>query len=234
MKKLYNPYLKISACQNYIEYSKSILDLTLHQRDMLNVLDNWKQDVSYFSLLDIGCGLGNIVNNDVIKRFKNYTGVEPSEEFFKYANKYNKNDGVNFYNCSVEDLPFEDNSFDFMISNETWYYIKDINRAAEECGRVLKEKSPVLIYTRNPNNMLSWPQIDKLINKTKEDIEVHSVINTSFGECDIGEHFLSRISMDDLIKSFERVDIKIVLVNYHKFNKVILDTSVSIQGEKND
>ena len=40
--------------------------------------------------------------------------------------------------------------------------------------------------------------------------------------------------MDDLIKSFERVDIKIVLVNYHKFNKVILDTSVSIQGEKND
>ena len=52
-----------------------------------------------------------------------------------------------------------------------------------------------------------------------------SVINTSFGECDIGEHFLSRISMDDLIKSFERVDIKIVLVNYHKFNKVILDTS---------
>jgi len=232
--KLYNPYLKKLASKNYIEYSKSIIGLFFPVQDMINVLNGWEGDFSDCSLLDIGCGIGNIVNNDVIKRFKNYTGVEPSNEFFKYANKHNKNDRTNFYNCSVENLPFEDNSFDFMISNETWYYIKDINRAAEECGRVLKEKSPVLIYTRNPNNMLSWPQIDKLINKTKEDIEVHSVINTSFGECDIGEHFLSRISMDDLIKSFERVDIKIVLVNYHKFNKVILDTSVSIQGEKND
>jgi len=188
-------------------------------------------------LLDIGCGLGNIVNNDVIKRFKNYTGVEPSEEFFKYANKYNKNDGVNFYNCSVEDLPFEDNSFDFMISNETWYYIKDINRAAEECSRVLRKKSPVLIYTRNPENMLDWPWIQgrgKLINKTEEDIEVHAVIKNVFGECDIGEHFLSRVSLDDLIKSFERVNIKIISVKYHQFGKIKLNTSISIQGEKKE
>lgn len=232
MSRLYNPYLNKDSCYNYINYLESAPSISLSKQDMMNVINSWKQDISDFSLLDIGCGLGDVVNNSAVKRFKSYTGVEPSKELFEYANKYNKNNNTQFYNCSVEELPFEDDSFDFMISNEAWYYIKDINKAAKECSRVLRKKSPVLIYTRNPDIMLSWPQIHKLIDKTEKDIRVHSIINTEVGVCDIGEHFLSRITIDDLIKSFERVNIKVVSVNYHQFNKIMLNTSISIQGEK--
>ena len=130
MKKLYNPYLKKSVSRNYIEFTDGRITFPL--QDMIDVLTRWEGDFSDCSLLDIGCGTGNISNTEFVKRFKNYIGVEPSKEFFKYANKHNKNSNIEFYNYLAEDLSFEDESFDFMISIETWYYIKDINKLSYE------------------------------------------------------------------------------------------------------
>ena len=136
MKKIYNPYLKKSVSRNYIEFIND--EITFSVQDVIDVLSGWDGELEKWSLLDIGCGIGNISKHELIKRFKEYVGVEPSKEFFNYANKHNKNNNTEFYNCSVENLPFEDNSFDFMISVETWSYIKDVNEAVKEISRVLK------------------------------------------------------------------------------------------------
>ena len=223
MKKLYNPYLRKSISRNYIEYINGRITFPL--QDMINVLSRWGGDFSDCSLLDIGCGTGNISNTEFVKRFKNYIGVEPSKEFFKYANKHNKNSNTEFYNDLAEDLPFEDNSFDFMISIETWSYIKDVNKAAKELSRVLKNNSHFLIYTRNPDEMLNWPQIKKVISESDDDLKVHSEIEDS---CDLGEHFFSKLSLEDLTNSFVNANLKIRGVEKYQHDRIM------IQGEKND
>jgi len=223
MKKIYNPYLKKSVSRNYIEYTKDRITWTL--QDMIDVLSGWEGDFSDCSLLDIGCGTGNVSNDESIKRFKNYVGVEPSKEFFNYANKHNKNNNTEFYNCSAEDLPFEDNSFDFMISIETWFYIKDVNKAAKELSRVLKNNSHFLIYTRNPDEINNWTQIKKVISESDNDIEVHSSI---IDVCDLGEHFFSKLSLEDLINSFVNANLKIIGLEKYEHGRIM------IQGEKND
>ena len=230
MKKIYNPYLKKSVSKDYIDFIKGKISLSV--QDMIDVLSEWEQDFSDCSLLDIGCGVGNISNDESIKRFKNYVGVEPSKEIFEYANKHNKNSNTEFYNCSVEDLPFEDESCDFLISTEVWYYIKDVDRAVKECSRVLKNNSNFLIYTRNPDEMLNWLQIKNVINESKNYLEVYSVItrpaigNLVRESCNLGEHFFSKLSLEDLTNSFVNTNLKIRGVEKYQHGRIM------IQGEK--
>ena len=221
MKKLYNPYLKKSVSRNYIEFIDGRITFPL--QDMIDVFTGWEGDFSDCSLLDIGCGTGNISNTEFVRRFKNYIGVEPSKEFFKYANKHNKNSNTEFYNDLAEDLPFEDESFDFVISIEAWCYIKDINKAAKELSRVLKNNSHFLIYTRNPDEMLNWPQIKKVISESDDDLKVHSDIEDS---CDLGEHFFSKLSLEDLTNSFVNTNLKIRGVEKYQHGRIM------IQGKK--
>ena len=225
MKKIYNPYLKKSVSRNYIEFIND--EITFSVQDVIDVLSGWDGELEKWSLLDIGCGTGNISKHELIKRFKEYVGVEPSKEFFNYANKHNKNNNTEFYNCSVENLPFEDNSFDFIISTDTWFYIKSVNVAAQEISRVLKNNSNFIIFTRNPSLMLNWSQIGRIISESDSEMKVHSIIKApGFSICDLGEHYFSKLSLDDLIGSFENVNLKIIGVEKYKYGRIL------IQGEK--
>tara|TARA_Y100000034_G_C6838481_1_gene379115 strand:- start:134 stop:856 length:723 start_codon:yes stop_codon:yes gene_type:complete len=223
MEKLYNPYLKRSISINYIDYTKDSIPFPL--KNMINVMNEWEGDFSDCSLLDIGCGTGDIINNDFVKKFNNYTGVEPSKEFFRYANKHNKysnNDlKTEFYNCSVENLPFEDESFGFLISTEVWYYIKDIDMAAKECSRVLKDNSQFLIYTRHPDKILDWSQIKEIISESDADLEVRSKLGF-FREIDLGKHFFSKISSNNLINSFRKVNLEVTNVEKYPFDRIMI------------
>jgi ubiquinone/menaquinone biosynthesis C-methylase UbiE len=231
MKKVYNPYLKRSISRNYIEKiqrNRLGAEITFPLRDITDVLSGWEGDFSGYSLLDIGCGTGNISNHESIKRFKSYVGIEPSKEFFEYANKYNKNNNTEFYNCSAEDLPFDDESFDFVISIEMWYYIKDIDKAAKELSRVLKNNSHFLIHTRNPDEMLNWDQIQEVISESNDDLRVHSGITIQEGVLDLGEYFIPKLSLEDLTNSFVNANLKIREVEKYKYDRIM------IQGVKND
>ena len=199
--------------------------MTFSLRDMIDVLSGWEGDFGGWSLLDIGCGTGNVSKDESIKRFKNYVGVEPSKELFEYAHRHNKNNNTEFYNCSAEDLPFEDESFDFVISIEMWYYIKDIDKAAKELSRVLKNNSHFLIHTRNPDEMLNWDQIQKVISESDDDLRVHSDIS---GVLDLGEYFIPKLSLEDLTNSFVNANLKIREVEKYKYDRIM------IQGVKND
>ena len=66
MKKIYNPYLKNSVSRNYIEFVNGVI--TFPVQDMVDVLSSWDGELEKWSLLDIGCGTGNI-REPLFKRF---------------------------------------------------------------------------------------------------------------------------------------------------------------------
>ena len=85
--------------------------------------------------------------------------------------------------------------------------------------------SHFLIYTRNPDEINNWTQIKKVISESDNDIEVHSSI---IDVCDLGEHFFSKLSLEDLINSFVNANLKIIGLEKYEHGRIM------IQGEKND
>ena len=76
--------------------------------------------------LEIGSGKG--VFQDMVE---DYTGLDYSESVSKYYHKP-------FISASAMELPFEDNSFDFMWSQAVWEHIPEPEKALRESMRVLR------------------------------------------------------------------------------------------------
>lgn len=113
-----------------------------------NYIPNLQKDKSGLKILDVGCGNGN--NTVFFKSigFDAY-GVEIDQEIIDYLNKKFNTAGVSFRQGLNSKLPFEDNTFDFLVSWNVIHYEgnhENILRALEEYKRVLKPSGRVFFF----------------------------------------------------------------------------------------
>ena len=95
-------------------------------------------------MLDIGCGNGALLR-ELSNRIENGIGVDASENFISLAKDYNKDiKNINFQKIDSHLLPFEDNSFDVVISMLSFRYL-DWDPILIEIERVLSETGKLLI-----------------------------------------------------------------------------------------
>ena len=99
------------------------------------------------NILDIGSGDGSDCNN-YQKMGGIVTGVEPSDNFVKYAKE--KYPNCNFILSGGENLPFEDSSFDIVLSKYALQTSNDIKKIFSEISRVLKKDGYILILSKHP------------------------------------------------------------------------------------
>ena len=101
-------------------------------------------------ILDAGCGTG--MNMIKLSRFGTVHGIDASDEALEFCKLNNLK---NLKNASVEDIPFNDNSFDLVTSFEVLYHknVKDYNKAIIEFYRVL-DKGGLLVLRLPAFNML--------------------------------------------------------------------------------
>ncbi len=100
--------------------------------------------------LDIGCGVGidTIVAGIMVGPTGRAVGVEMTPEMLVQARENARMMGlenVSFEEASAEDLPFEDGSFDVVISNGVFNLIADKLEALKEAFRVLKPKGRLML-----------------------------------------------------------------------------------------
>jgi ubiquinone/menaquinone biosynthesis C-methylase UbiE len=88
-------------------------------------------------LIDIGCGTGASLMPFMGKGIQ-LTGVEPSPYMLDIAQK-KLGHKVDFHRAVAEDLPFEDNSFEFACLCFTLEFVQDPKKALEEACRVAKD-----------------------------------------------------------------------------------------------
>ena len=114
-----------------VKYFKSIYDKSSH------VLDISKYD----SVLDIGCGTGALPKILYDKGLK-VVGVDPSAGMLKQANKKLKDASIELVKINPGDkLPFEDKSFDLVITSYVAHGLKTKERIElyEEMKRIARE-----------------------------------------------------------------------------------------------
>ena len=118
-------------------------------------------------VLEIGIGSGlNFQFYDKTK-VNEVFAVEPDEVLYRKAKESaSKNNlKLNIKQITAEELPFDDNSFDTVISTYTMCSISGLNSAMKEINRVMKPDSLLLFseHGKSPEkNILKWQKINIL------------------------------------------------------------------------
>ena len=95
--------------------------------------------------LDYGCGGGDLVylmRNNNINAFGCDIEFKPSEN----KNKLIENGFIRLMDNQTYNIPFEDNFFDMVVSNQVFEHVQDYNHSFKEIKRVLKPGGVSLHY----------------------------------------------------------------------------------------
>jgi len=136
---------------------KNILDERpiddLHGRCLYTTNFVDKKNIEGKTVLDIGCGYGWFELFSVKNGVKKIVATEINEKNFETAKKYLKNKKIIFTVSDSVVLPFDDESFDTVVS---WEVIEHIPSAFQmkyvsEISRVLKKRGTMYLSTQNFN-----------------------------------------------------------------------------------
>lgn len=109
-------------------------------------------------ILDVGCGTGNF-SVKLAKMGCKVTGIDISNEMLNIARKKSKeqNLDIEFLNMDLNNLKFDDNSFDAVLSMTAFEFIQDAPKALEELFRIVKKDGQILIGVIAGNS--SWSEL---------------------------------------------------------------------------
>ena len=104
--------------------------------------DNIEKNISSLrqkKILDLGCGRGSFIVQAAIAGC-DVVGLEKYEKYIRIAKKHGQEKGLelNIIEGVAEDLPFADNSFDFINISEVIEHVNDSLRTLQEVRRTLR------------------------------------------------------------------------------------------------
>jgi len=102
-------------------------------------------------ILDAGCGTG-VYSKMLAEKGAKVTGIEISENMVEIAKEHCKDLGVKFDKGSVDELPYEDDSFDIIVASLVIHYFVDPTEVFKEFHRVLKKDGILVFSTNHPVN----------------------------------------------------------------------------------
>jgi len=168
---------------NYNEISKNYDSVRNEDKSVIELFVEELKITENTRILDFGCGTGNYVN--VLQRLTHAQvyGVEPSDGMREKA--IAKNPNITFVKGNHENIPFEDNYFDFVYMTDVIHHIPDIAMMFNEIRRVLKRGGSLCIVTESheqidnrfyvkyfPSTAIvdkrRYPDIDEIISKATE------------------------------------------------------------------
>ena len=104
---------------------------------------------SYFknkNILDAGCGGGRFSYALSGLGPKKVTGIDFGVDGLKLARQKFKAKNLEFKQANVLDIPFKDNTFDFVLSNGVIHHTEDFEKGLHEVIRVCKPGGDIYLY----------------------------------------------------------------------------------------
>ena len=133
-------------------------------------------------VLDVGCGVGRTACYIVKKYSCSVVDVDISERMIDRSSERAKREGVEdnveFRVADIQNLPFEDDLFDVVISESVIAFPKDKQRAVNECVRVIKPGGYIGL---NESTWIKSPPPSQLVEWASQNLGGNAEILTSDG-----------------------------------------------------
>ncbi len=147
------------------------------------------------AILDMGCGIGQTLVGSQLERDKLLVGLDIDLECLNFGSRHFGN--ITFVNGTAERLPFQNNSFDFVISRVALPYTNIPNSLAE-IARVLKENGRVWF------TMHSFSMTKKHLKESILKFEIKEVVYRSYVIANgLFFHFFGRLFYFPVNKRYE-------------------------------
>lgn len=154
-------------------------------------------------VLELGCGTGKfwLKNKDYIDDSLDITLSDFSKSMLKIAkdNLRAVDYEFKYEEINVENIPYEDNSFDVVIAEHMIYFAPDVEKALSEIWRVLKVRGVLYI---SANSCETMAELNKLAGKFDSSLGIDNNGYSTRFELENGEGILK--------KYFNKVDVEIL------------------------
>jgi ubiquinone/menaquinone biosynthesis C-methylase UbiE len=120
-------------------------------------------------LLDVGCGTGLTTEPWKCKRY----GIDPAPKLLERARK---KDEIEYKLAPAENIPYEDNFFDIVISITAIQNFEDIEKGLKEIKRVGKNRFVLSFLKKSPKRDFIEKKIKELFKIKKIIIEEKDII----------------------------------------------------------
>lgn len=168
---------------------------------------------SHSLVLDLGCGTGNYALRLKQETLGAVCSLDPSIEMMKVGWLKSQGSLIDWMRGVAESIPFRDEIFDCIFSSQVWHHIQDKVKAAEECYRVLKHNSSLVIRTISPEQWREKTVCDFFPEILPNQIRVYPSIvefmenlgNAGFRNIDIVPYRLQRYTYpEEFIEAAEK------------------------------
>lgn len=221
--------IKITSIENVVrEQYKSDKNLNirnnLHSFNINKVdFDKWCFNQINFrksaKILEVGCGTGKLwyKNKENIDESLDITLSDFSKGMLKSTKDKLKeiNNKFKYKEINVEDIPYEDESFDIVIARHMIYFAPDIEKALSEIKRVLVPGGIAYITVNSCETMV---ELNKLAEKFDSSLGIDNNGYSARFELENGEPIIR--------KYFDKVDVEILK------GKIIVDESEPVVSYK--
>ena len=149
-----------SEVYNKYDLMNDVMSLGVHRIWKEKFID-WMSPSSNSSLIDVASGTGDIAKLFTLrsKNLSTVTCVEPNEDMLKKGkNNLIKFENIKWVKARAENLPVEDNMFDFYSISYGIRNVSNINKTLKEAHRVLKPggRFMCLEFSKINNELLNF------------------------------------------------------------------------------
>lgn len=151
--------------EQYKSHANLDIRVELHRRYSKNKLgfNNWifsnYQITDEIKVLELGCGTGELWKNqlDVIDKMEQLIVTDFSSDMVeKTKSVIGNRDNVEYKIMDIQNISFENETFDIVIANMLLHHVDDIDKALDEVNRVLKKGGIFYCATFGENGVVDY------------------------------------------------------------------------------
>ncbi len=142
------------------------------KQKLINLLD-LRQLAQFRSVLEIGCGIGDLLKEIAQYNPKELYGVDSSPKMVAYAQEYLKEEKVDVQVANIFRLPFPERAFDLVVVMAEFQHVlnnKEMERLVYEVCRVSRQWV-ILVEETAPEEVVKEGVICRTIERYKEEMK---------------------------------------------------------------